>query len=641
MIEVKVLKDSVNPSGQRLTTYVITYPRMIHAEIMTHRVLSKNSASSRAIPAKKMRENIRTEPATPEWWGKNQSGMQAETQLESFDRSNAQGLWARGLEFAVELHKSLETAGLHKQIANRVLEPWMHITVLISGTAWDNFFALRAHPAAQPEFQVLAYRMLDCYLKSVPQKLDWGQWHVPFEDRMPEGVDLKTKLKIATARAARLSYLTFEGEINVEKDIQLHDSLVSNGHMCYDGQTEVLTTNGWKFWPEVCGDDLLAAVDITTRKVVFERPSVLHRSNYNGLVYQVNSRQLDLVVTPNHKMVTSRRRKGNIWTPFVLEDAITASGECRRYLKSANLEVRKEFVNPWGLPPEKFARLVGFFIGDGSIGSLNLLRFNIRLKRKVKFLQSLGLPLRPCGKGWYVVLPGSGKWFAENCYKDKHKSLPFGLDLTESEFSALCDGLKNSDGSIKRKTWIYDTASVQLTDQLQALFHVNGLVLSCNKRCKPNAKYLNCYRLNVGLRTDPEVNFSQKGRCKGASENWVKFEGDVFCATVSTGALMVRRNGKVAVSGNSPTEHCAFAEPVVLNYGPADSEADCAIKSMLEMLDCVDLPERYKRVVTTHRPDQGNFYGFTQYRKLLPNENRTNVDLKALLAAKPDWVTLC
>lgn len=187
MITAKIIKDSWNPTGQRLTTYIVTYPRFIHAEIMTHRMFSKNSASSRAIPAKKMRETISAEPATPEWWGKNQSGMQAEAQLEGTELESVKALWEAGLEHSEELHEFMERAGLHKQIANRILEPWMHITVLISGTDWHNFFALRAHPAAQPEFQVLAYRMLDCYLKSQPQQLDWGQWHIPFEDRMPEG----------------------------------------------------------------------------------------------------------------------------------------------------------------------------------------------------------------------------------------------------------------------------------------------------------------------------------------------------------------------------------------------------------------------------------------------------------------------
>lgn len=230
-IEATVIKDSVNPDGQRLTSFIVKYPRFIHAEHLRHRMHSFNSASSRAIPAKKMRETILAEPALPEWWGKNQSGMQAEAQLEGSALDVVEDEWQAMLDDAVGAHQTMEEAGLHKQIANRILEPWMHITVLVSGTDWENFFSLRAHPAAQPEFQVLAYRMLDQYLKSQPQELGWGQWHIPFEDRMPEGIDLNTKLKIATARAARLSYLTFEGEIDLEKDIALHDSLVKNGHM--------------------------------------------------------------------------------------------------------------------------------------------------------------------------------------------------------------------------------------------------------------------------------------------------------------------------------------------------------------------------------------------------------------------------
>lgn len=229
MIKAQIIKDSVNPAGQRLTSFIIEYPRIVHSEALTHRVWSRNSASSRAIPAKKMRENILAQPATPEWWGANQAGMQAAVELEGEKLQAAKKWWSDLLVYVAKEHERGEALGIHKQIVNRVTEPWMHITVLVTCSEWNNFFALRAHKDAQPEIMVLAYRMLACYLASKPQELDWGQWHIPFEDRMPP-VDLRTKLKIATARAARLSYLTFEGEINVAKDIELHDRLVESGH---------------------------------------------------------------------------------------------------------------------------------------------------------------------------------------------------------------------------------------------------------------------------------------------------------------------------------------------------------------------------------------------------------------------------
>lgn len=116
--------------------------------------------------------------------------------------------------------------GLHKSLVNRLLEPWMPYTVLVSATNWDNFFALRAHKDAMPEFQVLAYRMLDQYLKCEPQPLEWGQWHIPFGDQMPDGLDEETRMKVAVARCARLSYLTYDGEMDVEKDLTLYKRLM-------------------------------------------------------------------------------------------------------------------------------------------------------------------------------------------------------------------------------------------------------------------------------------------------------------------------------------------------------------------------------------------------------------------------------
>ena len=100
----------------------------------------------------------------------------------------------------------------------------------MTSTDWTNFFRLRAHPAAMPDLQVLAYRMLDAYLRSVPRVLQWGEWHLPFGDRMDPSWDVDTCVKVCTARAARLSYMTFENEISLEKDLALHDQLSASGH---------------------------------------------------------------------------------------------------------------------------------------------------------------------------------------------------------------------------------------------------------------------------------------------------------------------------------------------------------------------------------------------------------------------------
>lgn len=235
MITARILADSINPIGVRLTSWLLTYPRMIHAEIMTHRVASKNAASSRAIPLAKMLKDVGGNPALPEKWGAEQKGMQSGDELQGWELQNCMDIWSEAREtsssYALQLHKT----GLHKSICNRLLEPWMHITVLLTMADHGNWFALRAHPMAEPSFQVLAYRMLHQYIGSTPLPTPWGEWHVPqFESERKYTMydaTIEEKLKVATARCARLSYLTFDGKYSIEEDIALHDRLLASGHM--------------------------------------------------------------------------------------------------------------------------------------------------------------------------------------------------------------------------------------------------------------------------------------------------------------------------------------------------------------------------------------------------------------------------
>lgn len=180
-ITAKVIADSISPQDVRMTTMEIEYPRFILAELNTHRMLSKNSASSRAIPVKTMHEHIQNSPAEPVWWGKNQPGMQAKEELTGTNYTDAKFLWDRARQDALHWAWAMaDRVGLHKQIANRVTEPWMTMKTVISGTEWKNFFWLRAHADAQPEIHELAIKMWDAYNKSTPTRLYPGEWHVPY-----------------------------------------------------------------------------------------------------------------------------------------------------------------------------------------------------------------------------------------------------------------------------------------------------------------------------------------------------------------------------------------------------------------------------------------------------------------------------
>ena len=228
MYSTRILKDSVAPCGKRLTTWELTYPRFVHAELMTHRLFSRNASSSRAIPTEKLMARIQEDPVLPKWWGKNQSGMQAREELDTDSRAQAQLTWLAARDQMLNAVEELGRFGLHKQIANRLLEPWMFITVIVSATEWDNWFHLRNHKDAQPEIAWVAKDMWDQFHQptQMPQELQAGEWHMPFidtDDAAHMSVDdLK---KVSTGRCARVSYLTHEGVRDASKDVELHDRL--------------------------------------------------------------------------------------------------------------------------------------------------------------------------------------------------------------------------------------------------------------------------------------------------------------------------------------------------------------------------------------------------------------------------------
>jgi hypothetical protein len=232
-IEATVIADSIS-DGNRLTTLQLRYPRFIHAEFMTHRMFSRNASSSRAIPVERMIEDLKRDPATPVYWGGAQKGMQAGAELIGNELASAKWQWSNAMYQAIRSAEIMMEAGLHKQIANRILEPWAHINVIVTATDWDNFFALRRHPDAQPEIKALADRMHEAMERSVPDFLLPGEWHLPYtgfdtNDRLHGDFLLsdEDQRKVSVARCARVSYMTHDGKRpTVEADIALHDKLV-------------------------------------------------------------------------------------------------------------------------------------------------------------------------------------------------------------------------------------------------------------------------------------------------------------------------------------------------------------------------------------------------------------------------------
>lgn len=264
-IKAEIVAHSLNMQGDELVSVLVTFPRIILSELLTHRMLSKNTSSSRAIPFKKMVESVQNDPFIPIAWQKAHSGMQGTEYHEGIVGNEAKWLKARNV--AIEQAEWLDKFGVTKQLCNRLLEPFMWTTMLITGSkeGWDNFFELRCpryygvyksqkellvtnveerikpfserpnESQAEIHIQVLAEKIYDAVNKSTPEKLESGQWHIPFEDKINElypGLTLEDQIKVSVGMAANTSY-TVVGDgsiINLEKATRIHDKCKELNH---------------------------------------------------------------------------------------------------------------------------------------------------------------------------------------------------------------------------------------------------------------------------------------------------------------------------------------------------------------------------------------------------------------------------
>lgn len=231
-ITAKIIADSrCLTSGKRITTMQLRYPRIIHAEFMTHRVFSRNASSSRAIPVAKLIEEARTETAMPVRFGENQRGMQDKGQEHNtlIRGETAEELWKRAAASAAMYAEAFDNAGYHKQVANRLLEPFTHINVVATSTSWANFYGLRRHEDADPTIKALADAMWDAQQASTPIVLARNDWHLPYiTDWDRETLSTQQLLIASAARCARVSYNKHDGSSpSFEDDLALYQKLVT------------------------------------------------------------------------------------------------------------------------------------------------------------------------------------------------------------------------------------------------------------------------------------------------------------------------------------------------------------------------------------------------------------------------------
>lgn len=229
-ISAQIIADSISSDGVRITTYELEFPRFLLPQFNTHRLFSRNAQSSRAVPVEKMLENITANPAMPTHWGKNQPGMSAKEECDTViggiyhnDYASRKEAWLFAMGGVVDVAKKFAEAGYHKQIVNRLTEPFAHIKVVCTATEYDNFFWLRRHPDAQPEIQELAEQMWQAREASTPRLLTAGQWHVPYYGDGwvdgTDGIEVKNALMVSSSCAAQVSYRRLDDSLEKAEKI--------------------------------------------------------------------------------------------------------------------------------------------------------------------------------------------------------------------------------------------------------------------------------------------------------------------------------------------------------------------------------------------------------------------------------------
>lgn len=233
MIKAEIVADSYNKEhDSRITTFLLEYPRMIHSELMTHRDFSRNSSSSRAIPINKVIEAVRNNPAKPVHWGKNKAGMQAEAELDEISKNGVIRDWELASQFAAYMSEQMSQRGVHKQVANRITEPFQHMKVVLTSTKFNNWFSLRNHSDADPTIAMLASKMLDAFNNSKVTDLKIGQWHLPFvqsyinnlgfqiffDDKNQE-ISLEQAQRLSCSSCAQVSYRKLDTSLEKADDI--------------------------------------------------------------------------------------------------------------------------------------------------------------------------------------------------------------------------------------------------------------------------------------------------------------------------------------------------------------------------------------------------------------------------------------
>lgn len=252
MTTAKIIADSISESGIRITTMDLEFERFLLAQFNTHRMFSRSAQSSRAVPVKNMIDRIKSNGFVPNFM-KNKAGMQSVELFASYEQKDFEAHWMKVQDAAISAARVFIAGNVHKQFANRLLEPFSTVKVVVTATEWQNFFALRLHHAAQPEMQELACAMRDAMDGSEPEDLRHGEWHLPYIDWKNENlgyVDYDKLPLISAARCARVSYLNHDNSTpDIEKDLELAQRLLDDKHLSpFEHQAMPIDSNRTHKW---------------------------------------------------------------------------------------------------------------------------------------------------------------------------------------------------------------------------------------------------------------------------------------------------------------------------------------------------------------------------------------------------------
>lgn len=252
-VSARIISDSISVASPRMVSVLAIYPRFIHPEVLRHRPLSHSVSSSRAIQVAKQLARVLQDPAEPVEYGSNRPGMQAGAPLTGWRRSLTRFAWHSAMYGAVGAAWAASKAGAHKQVANRIIEPWTHTVEIISGTDWDDFFRLRIHDDADPTIRAFALEVRKAFDTSTPEWLEPGEWHLPLVTRN-ERLNFHTDVlrRVSAARCARASYLNHDSTApQIGRDLELANRLITSQHWSpfeHQATPDILDAGMWEGW---------------------------------------------------------------------------------------------------------------------------------------------------------------------------------------------------------------------------------------------------------------------------------------------------------------------------------------------------------------------------------------------------------